>query len=161
MPQPPTTGSKSSPNRPYAERSRHPLSTPSQKICVVFFAPPIPTTSAGIWKIPSISDPKFAVRQPLKTPPILVSHRLREPIVQWATLAYPPSPSGGHLWRGDGPPPPLFCTPLLPPPSHASCRLCDVTGPLGEFRPCRRHVSLPIASDRCKSGPEWVHEINN
>src|SRR6476660_8570980 len=39
-------------------------STPSQKICVVFFAPPIPTTSAGIWKIPSISDPRFAVGQP-------------------------------------------------------------------------------------------------
>jgi hypothetical protein len=27
---------------------------------VVFFAPPIPTTSAGIWKIPSISDPCFS-----------------------------------------------------------------------------------------------------
>jgi hypothetical protein len=35
----------------------------------------------------------------------------------WPT---PPSPSGGHLWRGDGTPPPLFCTPLLPP---LSCEL--------------------------------------
>jgi hypothetical protein len=44
---------------------------------VVFFAPPIPTTSAGIWKIPSISDPRFAVRQPTWLAPE-DTERLRE-----------------------------------------------------------------------------------
>src|SRR4029077_5560108 len=108
------------PDRPYAERSRHPLKRYAGFFCPSDF-PPRPQASGKSPQFPTPVFPhrtddtraRFAVRQPLKTPPILVSHRLGEPIVQWATLAYPPSPSGGHLWRGDGTPPPLFCTPLL------------------------------------------------
>jgi hypothetical protein len=37
----------------------------------------------------------FSVRQPLKTPPILVRHQLGEPIGDLATLAYPPPPPPG------------------------------------------------------------------
>jgi hypothetical protein len=46
----------------------------------------------------------FSVRQPLKTPPILVSHQLGEPIGDLATLATPPPPPPGHVWG----PPPIF-----------------------------------------------------
>src|SRR4029077_1288735 len=77
--------------------SRHPLKRYAWCFLPLRF-PPRPQASGKSPQFPTPVFPhrkddtraRFAGRQPLKTPPILVSHRLREPIVQWATLAYPP-----------------------------------------------------------------------
>src|SRR4029077_14592566 len=71
--------------------SRHPLKRYAWCFLPLRF-PPRPQASG---KIHSISDPRFAVRQPLKTPPILVSHQLGEPIGDLATPLPLPPVNGG------------------------------------------------------------------